>query len=113
VTRPVAVPLIASHLRQNTTALKGETGIKFVAHLRRLGRKSYAVEQLTCLFSRNGAVDVKALKCPAALPSPPQWRGVRWGFNFQAGQPQDNWRKLAASPPGQCPRNQGVVFWRK
>jgi hypothetical protein len=31
-----------------TTALKGEAGIKFFAHLRCLGSKRHATEQLTC-----------------------------------------------------------------
>jgi hypothetical protein len=61
------------HAADDAQPLKGDAGIKFVAHLRGLGRKSYAVEQLTCLFSRDTTVDVKTFKGASSIPSRPIW----------------------------------------
>ena len=53
---------------------EGEAGIKFVTHLRCLGGKRYAVEQLICMLSRKSAVEVKDL---SYIPGPIGRRKMR------------------------------------
>src|SRR5262249_32854765 len=61
--------------------LKGEAGIQFVIHLRCLVSQRYVAEQLISLFSRNSAVEVKALKGPSFIPSRPTARSKVHRYN--------------------------------